>query len=218
MRNVKNKNIRGDVSNVDISTTIKQTTNIFHTNIMTRVNTGSSTDDNSDIMWIIVLLIVTSLFILFINPVRNFLNNNIIFIWIYLVIASIAPLFYIFYKSGEYRLKNTIIAIVQTTIIVSANIINQNIKFPEQLTDYLNQFSDGKLENILNVLVSYFQNGNSKFFLYLILYITCYVMSILSPLVVGYSTFKFKKIPNVIPWIALVISILFSYFGIKVLQ
>jgi len=53
--------------------------------------------DNSEIMWIIISLFVISLFILFINPVRNFLNNNIIFIWTYLVIASIAPLFYIFY-------------------------------------------------------------------------------------------------------------------------
>ena len=185
---------------------------------MTKVNTGSSTSDNSEIMWIIISLFVISLFILFINPVRNFLNNNIIFIWTYLVIASIAPLFYIFYKSGEYRLKNAIIALVQTTIVISANIINQNIKFPEQLIDYLNQFSNGKLDNLVNVLISYFQNGNSKFFLYLLLYIVCYVMSILSPLVVGYNTFKFKKIPNVIPWIALVISILFSYFGIKILQ
>ena len=218
MRNVKNKNIHGNVSNVDNSTNIKQTTNIFHTNVMTKVNTGSSTNDNSEIMWIIISLFVISLFILFINPVRNFLNNNIIFIWTYLVIASIAPLFYIFYKSGEYRLKNTIIALVQTTIVISANIINQNIKFPEQLIDYLNQFSNGKVDNLVNVLISYFQNGNSKFFLYLFLYIVCYVMSILSPLVVGYNTFKFKKIPNVIPWIALVISILFSYFGIKILQ
>lgn len=218
MRNVKNKNIHGNVSNVDNSTNIKQMTNIFHTNVMTKVNTGSSTSDNSEIMWIIISLFVISLFILFINPVRNFLNNNIIFIWTYLVIASIAPLFYIFYKSGEYRLKNAIIALVQTTIVISANIINQNIKFPEQLIDYLNQFSNGKLDNLVNVLISYFQNGNSKFFLYLLLYIVCYVMSILSPLVVGYNTFKFKKIPNVIPWIALVISILFSYFGIKILQ
>ncbi|WP_049523590.1 hypothetical protein [Streptococcus pseudopneumoniae] len=218
MRNVKNKNIHGNVSNVDNSTNIKQTTNIFHTNVMTKVNTGSSTSDNSEIMWIIISLFVISLFILFIDPVRNFLNNNIIFIWTYLVIASIAPLFYIFYKSGEYRLKNAIIALVQTTIVISANIINQNIKFPEQLIDYLNQFSNGKLDNLVNVLISYFQNGNSKFFLYLLLYIVCYVMSILSPLVVGYNTFKFKKIPNVIPWIALVISILFSYFGIKILQ
>ena len=115
-------------------------------------------------------------------------------------------------------MKNAIIALVQTTIVISANIINQNIKFPEQLIDYLNQFSNGKLDNLVNVLISYFQNGNSKFFLYLLLYIVCYVMSILSPLVVGYNTFKFKKIPNVIPWIALVISILFSYFGIKILQ
>lgn len=218
MRNVKNKNIHGNVSNVDNSTNIKHTTNIFHTNVMTKVNTESSTDDNSEIMWIIISLFVISLFILFINPVRNFLNNNIIFIWAYLVIASIAPLFYIFYKSGEYRLKNTIIALVQTTIVISANIINQNIKFPEQLADYLNQFSDGKLDNLLNVLISYFQNGNSKFFLYLLLYIVCYVISILSPLVVGYNTFKFKKIPNIVPWIALVISILFAYFGIKILQ
>ena len=91
MRNVKNKNIHGNVSNVDNSTNIKQTTNIFHTNVMTKVNTGSSTNDNSEIMWIIISLFVISLFILFINPVRNFLNNNIIFIWTYLVIASIAP-------------------------------------------------------------------------------------------------------------------------------
>ncbi|RLY02655.1 hypothetical protein EAF07_07045 [Streptococcus hillyeri] len=161
-----------------------------------------------------------AILVIFFNPVMDFLNNNINYVWSYLVVVSLVPLIYIVIKSGDYKIKNTIIAVVQIVVVVIANIINQNLHFPEELTNYLSQYSNGQLgaDNFSNAFASYFSEGNSQLVVYLFLYSICYALSLLSPVAIAYGTFRFKKIPNILPWIAIIISLLFSFFGLKIIE
>ncbi|WP_369350851.1 hypothetical protein AB6M97_00220 [Streptococcus hillyeri] len=219
MKNVINKKVNGNVNNIDNS--IKQTNNYFLTNITTNVGESGSSSGEAEMFGIgILALAVMAILVIFFNPVMDFLNNNINYVWSYLVVVSLVPLIYIVIKSGDYKIKNTIIAVVQIVVVVIANIINQNLHFPEELTNYLSQYSNGQLgaDNFSNAFASYFSEGNSQLVVYLFLYSICYALSLLSPVAIAYGTFRFKKIPNILPWIAIIISLLFSFFGLKIIE